>query len=267
MPQGGQVMIGTQMVDVSAEQLPPHTAAKSGRYICVTVGDSGHGMDEATLRRIFEPFFTTKGVGKGTGMGLAMVYATLEQHKGWINVRSQIGRGTLFELFIPVSHSRIPMEEPKTGSLVATAEGPLEALRVLLVEDDPAVRRVMHQMLIRSGCSVIESENAEDGFAKWSANRAQLDLIITDLVMPGGQSGEDLGRRVLQESPHTQVVYCSGYSPSLFEEGSSLVRPENFLAKPYDAEKVRNLLRNVTSSRSGNTAGLQARPPTVAMHA
>jgi two-component system, cell cycle sensor histidine kinase and response regulator CckA len=263
MPHGGQLLISTEVTEISQQQMPPGSAARPGHYVCVTVADSGHGMDEPTLRRIFEPFFTTKDVGKGTGMGLAMVYATLAQHKGWINVRSQVGRGTMFELYLPISHSSVVENEPKTGPLGATtSSGPVEPMRVLLVEDDPSVRRVMQQMLTRSGCSVIESENAEDGYNKWSANRAHIDLIITDLVMPGGQSGEDLARRIFQENPDVNVVYCSGYSPSLFEEGSSLIRPENFLAKPYDAEKVQNVLRHISMKRSGNTAGLLGRPAT-----
>jgi DNA-binding NtrC family response regulator len=133
---------------------------------------------------------------------------------------------------------------------------------VLLVEDDPAVRRVLQQMLTRSGCSVIESENAEEGFQKWIAHRDSTDLIITDIVMPGGQTGEDLGRRVLELSPDMNVIYSSGYSPSLFEHGSSLVRPDNFLAKPYDAEKVRRVLHTVSLKRSGQTTALDGRPIT-----
>jgi CheY-like chemotaxis protein len=265
MPHGGQLLLGTHQVRVEAENIPAQSEAKPGDYICITVADSGQGMDEVTLQRIFEPFFTTKGVGKGTGMGLAMVYATVQQHKGWINVKSQQGKGTSFSIYLPVCQS--PAEEVPTVTAPLPIEDKVEPMRVLLVEDDPAVRRVMQQMLKRSGCSVLESNNAEDGYQKWSAYRQYIDLIITDLVMPGGQTGEDLARRVLQEKPDVNVVYCSGYSPSLFENGNNLIRPENFLAKPYDTQKVTNLLRQISSNRRIATANLQAVLQPVAMQA
>jgi two-component system, cell cycle sensor histidine kinase and response regulator CckA len=265
MPQGGQLLLGTHQVRVEAENIPAKSEALPGDYICITVADSGQGMDETTLRRIFEPFFTTKGVGKGTGMGLAMVYATVQQHKGWINVKSQLGKGTSFAVYLPVCRTNVVPVPTVTAPL--PMEDKVEPMRVLLVEDDPAVRRVMQQMLIRSGCSVLESNNAEDGYQKWSAYRQYIDLIITDLVMPGGQTGEDLARRVLQEKPDVHVVYCSGYSPSLFENGNSLIKPENFLAKPYDTEKVNKLLRQVSSNRRIATANLQAGIQPVAMQA
>jgi two-component system, cell cycle sensor histidine kinase and response regulator CckA len=257
MPQGGQLLLGTHVVRVEAEHIPMQSEATPGEYICITVADSGQGMDEATQRRIFEPFFTTKGVGKGTGMGLAMVYATVLQHKGWINVKSQLSKGTSFAIYLPVSYASLP-ENPLTTAPLTALEKTVEPMRILLVEDDPAVRRVMQQMLLRAGCSVLESNNAEDGYQKWSSYRQYIDLVITDIVMPGGQTGEDLARRIFLEKPDMHVIYCSGYSPSLFENGNSLIKPENFLAKPYDTEKVTNLLRQVSTTRRIATGQLQA---------
>jgi two-component system, cell cycle sensor histidine kinase and response regulator CckA len=216
-------------------------------------------MDENTINRIFEPFFTTKNVGEGTGMGLAMVYAAVRQHKGWITVISEVGQGTTFTLFLPISTVE------STQSVVSTATMPVgyaptslpvgqnlgvataadAELRVLLVEDDPAVRKVMRLMLMRSGCTVIEADTAAQGYAQWTAHREEIDLIITDLIMPGGYTGEDLARQILIEAPGTPVIYCSGYSPGLFDSKESLVNNENFLPKPYDSEHVNSVLRSV----------------------
>lgn len=246
MPRGGRLRIATGLVEITPARAAQNPEARGGRFVRFSVTDNGHGMDEATRVRIFEPFFTTREVGKGNGMGLATVYGIVKQHEGWIEVYSDPGQGASFFVYLPVSGRRadIPPEQ-KSGAL----NGGMK-LNVLLVEDEPAVRTIMRQLLKHCGCHVIEAGDAREGYARWCEHRDSIDLLITDIVMPGGATGHDLARQLLEERPDLRVIYSSGYSADLFQQGSELIPGRNFLPKPYDAESVVKLIKRVAAKES-----------------
>jgi two-component system cell cycle sensor histidine kinase/response regulator CckA len=247
MPRGGRLRIATGAVDVSAARAAQNPDAREGRFVRFSVTDTGHGMDEATRAKIFEPFFTTREVGKGSGMGLASVYGIVKQHEGWIEVFSDPGQGASFFIYLPVTgpEPALPARRPVSGV----------SFTVLLVEDEPAVRSVMRQLLRHCGCEVIEAGDVREGYARWSEHRERIDLLVTDVVMPGGATGHDLARQLLEERPDLRVIFSSGYSADLFQQGSELVPGRNFLPKPYDAESVFRLIHRVASEKKEILAG------------
>ena len=249
MPLGGRLRIATGLVDISASRAAQNPEAREGKYVRFSVTDTGHGMDEATRSRIFEPFFTTREVGKGTGMGLASVYGIVKQHEGWIEVFSDPGKGASFFIYLPVCG---PETEPARKQSIVP--GGMK-FTVLLVEDEPAVRSIMRQLLKHCGCHVIEAGDAREGYARWSENKAQIDLLVTDIVMPGGATGHDLARQLLDERPDLRVIYSSGYSADLFQQGSELVPGRNFLPKPYDADSVFTMIKRVAAQKLDCLAG------------
>jgi PAS domain S-box-containing protein len=251
MPRGGRLRIATGLVEISAARAAQNPEAGEGKFVRFSVTDTGHGMDEATRSRIFEPFFTTREVGQGTGMGLATVYGIVKQHEGWIEVFSDPGQGTSFFIYLPVSGRQADHSSASTHS---AAPGTMK-LNVLLVEDEPAVRAIMRQLLRHCGCHVIEACDAREGYARWTENKHLIDLLVTDIVMPGGATGHDLARQLLDERPGLRVIYSSGYSADLFQQGSDLVPGRNFLPKPYDAESVLKLIKRVASQPAEVLAG------------
>lgn len=244
MPQGGRLRIATGAVDISPARAAQNPEAREGRFVRFSVTDTGHGMDEATRARIFEPFFTTRELGRGTGMGLATVYGIVKQHEGWIEVFSDPGQGTSFFIYLPVSGRQADSAAPVPARLPESVR-----FTVLLVEDEPAVRIIMRQLLKHCGCHVIEAGDAREGYAKWKEHRDSIELLVTDIVMPGGATGHDLARQLLEEQPDLRVIYSSGYSADLFQQGSELVPGRNFLPKPYDADSVVRLIRRVAAQK------------------
>ena len=249
MPGGGRLRIATGLVEISAARAAQNPEAREGKFVRFSVTDTGHGMDEATRARIFEPFFTTREVGKGTGMGLATVYGIVKQHEGWVEVFSDPGQGASFFIYLAVCG---PEAEPARKQTIVPGG---VKFTVLLVEDEPAVRSIMRQLLKHCGCHVIEAGDAREGYARWSEHKAHIDLLVTDIVMPGGVTGHDLARQLLDERPDLRVIYSSGYSADLFQQGSDLVPGRNFLPKPYDADSVFTLIKRVAAQKLECLAG------------
>jgi PAS domain S-box-containing protein len=251
MPGGGKLAISTRAADVSAEEAAQNPEARAGAFVRLRVADNGHGMDQATLSRIFEPFFTTKDVGRGTGLGLATVYGIIRQHEGWLTVSSAPGLGAEFSVYLPVAAASAAAASAAPGDQPAVPAN--TGLTVLVVEDEPAVRTIMRQLLRHCGCTVIEAGDAREGYAQWSAHRSQIDLLITDIVMPGGLTGHDLARQLTAENPALKVIFCSGYSADLFHQGSDLLPGRNFLPKPYDAAGVFAVIRTIAREKASET--------------
>jgi CheY-like chemotaxis protein len=165
-------------------------------------------MDERTLSRIFEPFFTTKGTGKGTGLGLSTVYGIVKQHEGWVGVQSAVGRGTSFRVYLPAC----------AGPAVRPAEGEEPKPRavgmplILVVEDDKSLRTVTIAALRRYGYRVLEAASGRDALEVWHSHCDEIDLLLPDMVMPGGMNGRDLAVRLKEDKPNLRVLVCSGYS-------------------------------------------------------
>jgi nitrogen-specific signal transduction histidine kinase len=225
MPDGGTLTIRTGPGD-------------NGRTVSLTVTDTGHGIDAQTLPHIFEPFFTRRPNGRGTGLGLATVYGVVKQHGGVVEVESAPGQGATFRLKFPATAP--PVEEPLTlapRTPVGTAR-----LKVLLVEDSDDVRRALARTLAGLGHEVEEARHAAEALARWEALRGSVDVLFTDVVMPGELSGVQLARRLREDRPDLFVVVASGYSGELTRD----LEPDfHFLAKPFRVEELGRLLAGV----------------------
>jgi len=218
MPGGGRLTVGLDAKHLLDVPTP-------GNYVCLSVSDTGSGIAPADLPRIFEPFFSTKQVGKGTGLGLATVFGIIQQHHGWIDVESAVGRGSTFHLFLPALEGG---SAPRTGASTSVApRGGSET--ILVVEDDPAVRGITRSALQRSGYHVLEADSASSALELWAKHSPQIQLLLTDLVLPGGLSGRQLAEQLLGFSPQLKVLYTSGYSPDIVELDAGQV----LLQKPY----------------------------------
>jgi len=235
MPRGGQLVITTAMSDVDekyAERRP--NEARAGRFICLSISDTGCGMDHVTLSRMFEPFFTTKEFGKGTGLGLATVYGIVKQHRGWIDVQSRVGQGTTFKVFLP--------PDDGTTSKIAEATRSPEKLQgtetILLVEDEPPVRWVVKDVLGKYGYKVLEAGNGVEALALWHQHHSEISLLLTDVVMPVGLSGQELAEKFKAHKPGIKVIFISGYSLQVADKGFSALAGINFLQKPFDGAKL-----------------------------
>lgn len=236
MPNGGKLTIHTQNLVVDENQRGGQTLIRPGNYVLLTVRDTGMGMDRETQSRIFEPFFTTKEKGKGTGLGLSTVYGIVKQSGGYVMVQSEEGRGTTFHIYLPRVEGVV---EKHAAPVAHIALGGTET--VLLVEDEESVRQLVRDTLAARGYRVVEAENGEAGMAVAAKHDGKIDLVITDVVMPG-MSGRDLVKQLAQIRPETKVLYLSGYTEdSIISEGS-IETGSSFLQKPFT---LQNLLRKV----------------------
>ena len=254
MPRGGEIFISTEVAEIDPAHVRHVPEARTGNFVCLQVRDTGVGMNEATRHRIFEPFFTTKEVGKGTGMGLATVHGIVTQHDGWIEVGSTPGGGTTFRVFLPQSESAAAA--PAVLSLPSAAS--LKGRTVLLVEDDRDVRALVRAVLEEPGLRVIEASDGPTALALWHEHRAEIDLLLTDMVMPGGLSGAEVADHILGGQPGLPVIYSSGYSVNLFSEDRHIRKDINYLPKPYLS---RELIAIVSAALAGSDE--QAAPQAV----
>jgi PAS domain S-box-containing protein len=239
MPTGGKITIQTANVEVGREEAWLPDGMLPGRFVTLTVLDTGHGMGPDTLSHLFEPFFTTKGPGKGTGLGLSTVYGIVKQAEGAVLVHSEPGKGSAFEVYLP----RV---DASPDTLAAEAGPPPRGTEtVLLVEDDPLVRKLTARSLRDAGYQVLEAADGEEAWGLAAGRVGELDLVITDLVMPR-MGGKDLADRLRKERPGVGILLVSGYTEhaadlqALFAEGCQ------FLQKPFApttlARRVRELL-------------------------
>ena len=243
MKSGGKVTLTTSRATFRDADLPSNPDRRVGYFVCLSVADTGHGMDAVTRERIFEPFFTTKGQGRGTGLGLATVYGIVKQHEGWIEVSSTPDQGTTFTVFLPASAAP---EAPKGYSPELTPAGASGMETVLLVEDDAAVRNHALTVLRQAGYNVLFAESGAAALEVWKAPGAELiKLLLTDMVMPGELSGLELGLQLRRERPDLCVVIMSGYSQELSDHGLDPSDHITFLAKPFDSAGLLRTVRQV----------------------
>jgi two-component system cell cycle sensor histidine kinase/response regulator CckA len=233
MPSGGQLHIETRESneeDVRGAHIP------KGRYVVVTVTDSGQGMDEATLSRIFEPFFTTKLPGKGTGLGLAMVYGFVRQSGGHIDVDTELGRGTTFTLYLPPAERA----DPAGRARLASSASPTGTETVLLVEDEDAVRSLSRRVLSGRGYRVLEARNGQEGLSIALEYSGPIHLLVTDVIMPY-MNGRQLADRLAALRPEMKVLFMSGYTDQTLEFEAD----RSFLQKPFMPSGLANKVREV----------------------
>jgi PAS domain S-box-containing protein len=238
MPKGGELTIETATLEV----IHPTGRQRPGCFVRLSVKDTGTGITAKNMEHIFEPFFTTKEVGKGTGLGLATVFGIVAQHKGWIDVESQVGSGTTFHIHLPgheATADTVLLTRPKVRQ-----QGGAET--ILLVEDDPSVRSLARGILSRYGYQVLEVDSGVAALEVWKQHQTRIDLLFTDIVMPGQISGLELSQQLLKDKPGVKIVYTSGYTDEMLNEGSALRRTRNFVEKPYSPdvllEKIRTAL-------------------------
>jgi two-component system, cell cycle sensor histidine kinase and response regulator CckA len=247
MPVGGRLSINTGRISSAEAGVQGQLLESKGDYVWLRVGDSGCGMTEITQARMFEPFFTTKEVGKGTGLGLSTVYGIVRQHRGWIDVTSRIGVGSVFTIYLPAATEKCAAPR-QTGLTAKELQSGDET--ILLVEDEPALRALARRVLERLGYRVYEAGHAAAALSIWAQHRAEVDLLLTDIVMPGGMTGNDLALKLQSEKPELLVVMTSGYNSA--ESGSvRLNEGAQFMRKPYTVEMLSKTVRASLDSRVG----------------
>jgi signal transduction histidine kinase/HAMP domain-containing protein/ActR/RegA family two-component response regulator len=243
MPGGGVLSISTRQVELADADVQSHPEARPGSFVCLAVTDTGSGMDKETMARIFEPFFTTKEVGKGTGLGLATVYGITKQHDGWLDVESDVSKGTTFSVFFPASSQPV---EAKAAQAAPTAEVLGGSETILIVEDEPVLRDMAHVILKDCGYHIFEAKSGREALIVWDRHQAAIDLVLTDVVMPEGISGMDLAHKLMATKPSLKVVFASGYSMDNLDTAFVRNGRAGFLQKPYThltlAQAVRNAL-------------------------
>jgi PAS domain S-box-containing protein len=245
MPRGGRVRleIGRRTLEASAG-VPNR---RPGEFACLSVQDTGSGIAPEHLPNIFEPFFTTKTAGQGTGLGLATVRSIVQQHDGWIEVHSLLNVGTTFEVFLPLTAG-----EPAPTVPVAVAVPPGGTETVFLVEDEEAVRATLELFLSRNGYRVVTASDASEARAQWSRHRDAVQLLLTDLLLPGGTSGLELATEFQAHKPELGVVYMSGYTPEHVAKHVRFDQGQQFLSKPFRLDQLLAIVRrNLDRSRPG----------------
>lgn len=248
MPQGGELLVTTARVTLEEGFVSSHgNDGKPGLYALLTVTDTGVGMDAGTQQRIFEPFFTTKEVGKGTGLGLAVVYGIIKLHDGYINVSSEPGVGTTFSIYLPLDTVGVAAAslEKQEVAVVGGKE------TILLAEDDEMVRKLMNSVLTEFGYTVIEAVDGADAVSRFAENCATIDLLILDLIMPK-MNGKEAFDAIRKTRPAIKAIFASGYSPDTISQKITLEDGAHVLAKPI-AQMV--LLRKVRSVLDENAPG------------
>lgn len=245
MRTGGRVTIRTSVVDISTQPAAPANRPP-GPYACLQVIDSGTGIAREHLAHIFEPFFTTKDVGKGTGLGLATTYGIVQQHNGWIEVDSEVGRGTTFSVYLPsFTQSEEPAEPVVTPPRAVVAPRPTAGREsILVVEDEEDVRSLIVDALIGFGYRVLEATSGPEALEEWAQHGDSIDLLITDMVMPGGMNGLDLVSRVKTERPNLKVIYISGYLADVSHDDLSQSEVAHYLAKPFTLPTLARIVRD-----------------------
>ena len=238
MPSGGKMTFTSALVEVDRAHIAEHPDAQLGRYVRLEVRDTGHGISPEVLEHIFEPFFTTKEVGKGTGMGLATVYGVLKQHGGWIEVESAVGRGTAIRAYFPLGSPSVDQptvdETPAPGTPQPAAEG----TTILVVEDEDVLRDFVCEALESIGYRVLSAANGNAALELWEEHRSEVDLLLTDVVMPDSISGRQLARTLVAERPDLKVIYTSGYSAELLGTDFEREKKHGFLPKPYLPDRL-----------------------------
>ena len=233
MPNGGKLVIEAANVELDHSYLVSHPLMKAGPYVQLVVTDSGVGMDADTQAHIFEPFFTTKEKGKGTGLGLATVYGIVKQSGGFIWVYSELGKGTSFKIYLP----RLDQSEDQLGTPHRSLELPMGTGTVLLTEDEQDVREIAKEFLESGGYHVIEAKDGADAVALAAKHRSKIQLLVTDMVMPG-MTGQELAIRLQSEHPGLCVVFMSGYSEHAAMEMTDADPAVRLLTKPFSRAAI-----------------------------
>ncbi|OLB08299.1 MAG: hypothetical protein AUH06_03160 [Gemmatimonadetes bacterium 13_2_20CM_69_27] len=241
MSKGGTLHVEVRRARLGAADRPLHAWIEPGSYVSVAVSDTGTGMNAATLARVFEPFFTTKPLGIGTGLGMAMVYGLVKQHKGFVHLYSETGQGTTAKVYFPAVYRRMPLEADSEETLPGGSEA------ILLVEDDPTMRSVAQGLLEKVGYRVLAAVNGEQGLATYRAHRAELHLVLTDVIMPK-LSGFQLYESIRRDSATIKVLFMSGFPAPNYRKTVGLDAAVAFVTKPWTASELLARVRQLLES-------------------
>ena len=253
MPRGGTLTVTTENVTLTQSQGRETADIPAGSYVKLTVSDTGDGMDAETLSHLFEPFFTTKERGKGTGLGLSSVYGSVRQNGGGISARSEPGRGATFCIYLEQLQEPATVGEPE---LVRNCDHRGHET-ILLVEDEAPLRNMLREALVKAGYDVREAGDGSEALKKWERDAASIDLLLTDVVMPG-VNGRELARRFALRSPHVQVIYMSGYSDDMIVSHGILRAGTHFVQKPFLPDTLLAKVREVLNARRHDLPGAEA---------
>ena len=247
MPEGGRLLLSARVTEVPAGEADRNPEAMPGEHLRISVRDTGSGIAPDVREHIFEPFFTTKEVGKGTGLGLATVFGLVKQHDGWVEVRSKVGEGTVFHVFLPIAPGETPGAPPPADAAVPGAASIGHTL--LVIEDEPLVLKTIVGGLKRAGYYTLNATNGPEALDLWARRADEIDLVVTDMVMPGGLSGRDVVNRMREQRPDLRAIYCTDYSPEL--TGLNALRPdERLLPKPFEKKMLLKALRELLTTSS-----------------
>ena len=245
MPKGGLLTIETGIDEIREDFIHAHGYGARGKYVVMSVSDTGEGMDAETCKKIFEPFFTTKEVGKGTGLGLSIVYGVIKQHNGFINVYSEPGKGTTFRIYLPLdteehadSEEKSDLDYPRMGNET-----------VLVAEDDASIRQFADSILRKFGYDVIFANDGADAVEKFKANSEKIDIIVMDMIMPI-KSGKEAYEEIRKLRPDVKVLFMSGYSPDLLHTKGILYNADEILIKPLHPLDLVRKLRSMLDQNS-----------------
>ncbi|MGG6896940.1 PAS domain S-box protein [Rhizobium sp. BR 315] len=243
MDRGGKLSIEISRVHLDVDYAQMYPQVRTGEFVLIAVTDTGHGMSADTKQRAFEPFFTTKGLGAGTGLGLSMVYGFARQSGGHVQLYSEIGQGTSVRVFLPAAQRQdadvgdSPLGDPAHQTIPRGSE------KILVVEDDPRVRRVAVSRLVDAGYQVVEAANGKDALDRLDENQ-DVALLFTDIVMPGGMTGDELANAVRASRPEIKILFTSGYAEPTIA-GRELAQSGTWLKKPYTARELAQRLRDL----------------------
>ena len=241
MPKGGQLHLHTARVVIDDEQVRQHRESRPGEFVCLSVRDTGGGSAPEMLPRRFEPCLTTKKPGQGTGLGLATVWGIVQQHEGWVEVASQPGAGTTFNVFIPaLPHQTAAAPPPRAPAQPAKGNE-----TILLVEDDATVRGLAVLVLQRCGYRVLEAVSGVEALKVWKRHQPRIELLLTDMVLPDDMTGQELAEKLRADQPGLKVIYSSGYSNDLIDQVFEGKEQIHFLQKPYHPQKLAEAVRQV----------------------
>ena len=247
MPGGGKLTIATQNVELNSSFTDTLEEVDPGEYVMISITDTGSGMTPEVAERAFEPFFTTKEVGEGSGLGLSMVYGFLKQSRGHVSLDSQPGKGTTITLYLPRTAEQRTAAEPVAAG---SKNMPRGHETILVVEDEPSVRAVVVQLLRKLGYTVIEAEDGIKALERLDET-GEIDMLFTDIVLPGGMTGKDVASEVLKRQPAVRLLYTSGYAAGVMDEGGRVAGGGEFLSKPYPMKTLASRIRDILDETAG----------------
>ena len=251
MPDGGKIIIETEQEDLGEDYVSQHPGSQRGSHVVLKISDTGCGMDEITKSKIFEPFYTTKGLGKGTGLGLSTVYGIVKQSGGYIRVHSEPGKGTTFRIYFPIVGEKAEefvMSQQKAP--IARGSG-----TILVVEDDKNLREITVKLLEDGGYKVVDARDSEDALRIVAASQPEIDLLLTDVIMPA-ISGPELVKRASEGHPNLRALFMSGYTGDLVSRYGAAIQESSFLEKPFTKRSL--LLKVGAILQSGSSKATSA---------